>query len=294
MTHLIILTVVLSVVSLLMSKKHRLSYGFESFARPYEKGKTKPKGTKPSKFFNPMALIKTAGTGVVGISGKIAGTVYSAGGSAGPFARVWAKPRNARTSLQQFVRGVFAGLSSSFRALTPDQVAAWNAAATSDNPNSIRRNVFGDQKVMSGAQMYEKINNLLLQIGASVISDPPVAAPVDSIVSMDASAAASPAAFTLDIDLFSGGAAVPANNTLVVFATNQKSNGRSFFGKSQYRLIGVYPAGTTIPVNILTDYVSKFGSLVAGQKVGVYAHMIYNDTGLFGKSGSVYATATVS
>lgn len=255
-----------------------------------------PKPTKPSKpkMFDPMALVKYAGTGAVGISGKIAGTVFTNAGSAGAFIRVWAKPKNARTALQQFVRGILSGISSSFRALTAAQIDAWNSAATSTNGNALRVNVFGDSKVVTGSQLYQRINNILLGIGAVVVSDPPVVASTDSILSATPASSAGGGTFTLALVTFGGAVTVPADTTAVLEATPQLSNGRNFFGKSQYRQVGIYAPATSInPLNIAADYTAKFGALVAGSKVGLRIRFVFNDTGLFGQSGAVYATATI-
>ncbi|HSK74036.1 MAG TPA: hypothetical protein VK892_20215, partial [Pyrinomonadaceae bacterium] len=152
-------------------------------AKPYPKGggakppkPSKPKGGKGggkeqrNALYAPvmilMALVKFAGTGAIGISGKIAGTVFNIGGQQGAFVRVLAIPRNRRTSFQVLARGVLSGIASSFRTLTGSQVDAWNAAAADDSPNSIRRNVFGDIRKLSGSQMFQRLNNIVTSIGA--------------------------------------------------------------------------------------------------------------------------------
>jgi len=244
----------------------------------------KPKDQLKQDWTSLKALVKYAGTGAVGISGKIAGTVFTNSGSAGAFIRVWAKPKNARTALQQFVRGILSGISSSFRSLTAPQIDAWNSAV----------NVFGDSKVVTGSQLYQRINNILLSIGATVVADPPVVASTDSILSATPASSAGGGTFTLALVTFGGAVLVPADTTAVLEATPQLSNGRNFFGKSQYRQVGIYAAGVSInPLNIASDYVAKFGSLVAGAKVGLRIRFVFNDTGLFGQSGAVYATATI-
>lgn len=254
----------------------------------------KPKDQLKQDWTSLKALVKYAGTGAVGISGKIAGTVFTNAGSAGAFIRVWAKPKNARTALQQFVRGVLSGISSSFRSLTPSEIDAWNSAATSTNGNALRVNVFGDSKVVTGSQLYQRINNILLAIGASVVTSPPVVATTDSILSATPASSAGGGTFTLALVTFGGATTVPANTTAVLEATPQLSNGRNFFGKSQYRQVGIYAAATNInPLNIASDYIAKFGTLVAGSKVGLRIRFVFNDTGEFGQSGAVYATATI-
>jgi hypothetical protein len=275
----------------------------QSFQKPYSVSGSVAKPVKPKKpkekrfpgILFIMAIMKMAGTGVTGISGKIAGTVFNSGGQQGPFIRNWAKPRNRRTSSQTFVRGILAGISSSFQALTASQVDAWNQAGQSDASFALRKNVFGDTRKLSGSQLYQRINNILLQIGATVIADPPLVASTDAVTSMACTFAAGTPQADVLVTTFAGATAVPANTSLVVYATPQKSNGRSYFGKSQYRLLAVYPATTAInPLDILADYNTKFGTLVAGSRIGIKAHFVFNDTGLFSKGGDVYATAVVA
>lgn len=278
----------------LMINRNRFSYagiGKRPYGLPQPKPKPKP---KRSSFTVLKALVKNSGVGSVAISGKIAGTVWANSGSAGAFIRVWAKPKNARTALQQFVRGVMSGISSSFRALTPDEVAAWNDAATSSNNNALRVNVFGDSKVISGAQLFQRVNNVLQLVGVASVTNPPLVAPVDSITNCVATADVSSNQFDLDLTTFLANTTVPANTHLVVEATTQLSNGRSFFGKSQYRTVAVYDNPTAInPLDFFTDYTTKFGALVAGSKIGVRMRFVFANTGLFSQSGAFYVTVNV-
>lgn len=262
-----------------------------------DQGKKKARGKGSNKFFNPMALIKGSGIGIGSISGKIAGTVFTPGGSAGAFARIWTKPRNGRTSFQQFVRGILAGISGAFRSLTPDQVTAWRNSANDTNPNSVRRNAFGDTKVMSGFQLFNKVNNILLSIGLVTISDPPASVGNDSVVGIALTATA-PGTLTFDATLFSGGAALPADTFMKVYATPLRSNGRSYISPSSLRFIGFFPPTTSVTaMDVSTMYTDRFGSLVTGAKVSVAVEIVSASIGTvntFGKTGKVYATINVA
>src|SRR6267154_594490 len=281
----------LVVLALVLAVKNNLSntnYLQWAGAKP-----TTPKPEKPSpglprpKNFNPFALWKSSGVGAVSISGKIGGTVFNAGGSAGAWLRNWAKPKNGRTNLQQFVRGVLSGISSSFRALTPSQVSAWNQAATSTNANALRTNVFGDSKVVSGSALYQRINNICLQWLTGNFTDPPAVAATDSILNLSPVASAGGGTFTTVVTTFNGAVVIPANTVLALEATPMQSNGRSFFGKSQYRVVKSYGATVTInPLDIFTAYTDIFGPIVEGQKISLRARFIFKDTGLFAQSGA--------
>jgi len=260
-------------------------------------GKPKPKGGKRSGFFSfiLMALVKYAGNGAIGISGKIAGTVFTIGGQQGPFVRVWAKPRNRRTSFQTLTRGILSGISSSFRNLTGAQVDAWNASAQDDNPNSLRRNVFGDVRRLSGSQLYQRVNNILTTLGQALYTSPPTVGSTDSVTAAALTGAETGQALDLDLTTFAGATAVPTNTFLVVYATAQKGNGSSYFGASQYRLIGFFPATTAInPCDISAEYIARFGALNSGSRVGVKCHFVFNNAGVFSKGGDVYASATIA
>lgn len=277
----------------------KLSFGVESL-QPYpgiRAGVKKPKKPKKDKdsFKNDFALVKYAGTGATAISGKIGGTVFTLGGSMGNFVRNWAKPKNRRTAIQQFVRGVFSGLSSSWRSLTAAQVSAWNQEASLGEANSLRVNVFGDNRVISGKDLFQRINSLNLEVGNAVYADPPISAVTDAITGIDSVADVSGNQFDVTVSTFAGAVAVPADTNLVVQATPQLSSGVSFFGSSKYRSLAVYPAATSInPLDIYADYIAKFGALVAGSKIGLRMFFVYdNGAGSWGKGGTVYGTVTV-
>jgi len=85
----------------LSSPLDRMSLAFGVANKPYSPQKPKPKGKNKDKFMHLMARAKYAGTGVVGLSGKINGTVFLSNG----VVRVWKKPNNVRNSFTQFVRG---------------------------------------------------------------------------------------------------------------------------------------------------------------------------------------------
>lgn len=257
-----------------------------------KKADKKSKGSKASQFMNPFAIYKQSGVGSTNISGKIGGTVWNKNGTL----RIFAMPRNRRTAAQQLVKGLLSGISSAFQSLTSSQVTAWNSSAASDNPNSVRRTAFGDIRSLTGSQMYQRINNILISIGQAVMSDAPGAVSNDAIIGMTATAASGGPSFVIDPTLFSGGVVLPANTYLKVYATNQTSNGRSFFGASKYRFIGYFsPADSIVAMDILSLYTAVFNPLVAGQKIGVAAELITTDgTTTFGKTGKAYATAVVS
>ena len=240
-------------------------------------------------------LLKWSGIGAVSGSGKLAGTVMNIGGASGPSARVWAKPRIKRTAFTQLVKGLFSGLSTAFRTLTSTQIDAWNTAANNTNPTALRSNVFGDQKVVTGAQLFQRVNNILASLGLPSYALPPLAGIADTITAATLAAGATLQTLTLDLTFFSGAVVVPANSYIKVYATAQRGASVSAFGESQYRFIGFYPAAAVSnPLNIAPDWSTRFGLLILGQRLAVKAHLVFDDgAGTFSKGGDVYATTVV-
>lgn len=240
------------------------------------------------------ARIKLSGIGITNISGKIAGSVMNLSSSAGiPTARVWAKPRNVRTILSQSVRGILAGISSGFRSLTPTQINAWNQAANPLNNNALRRNVFGDVKSMSGAQLFQRVNNYANFQGGSY-TDPPAAVGTETTIAAVATADESAQTFTIDVTTFLAAATIPVGQSLRVYATPQISASRSFISKSSYRFIDEIPSPTSLTaVDIAAAYIALFGALIADQKIGIYLEFIAVGTNVFGKSGAFFVSTVV-
>lgn len=263
---------------------------------PATKDEKKGKKTKADKFFNPMALIKWSGMGATAASGKVGGSVVTPGGSAGAFWRNWVKPRNGRTVTQQFVRSILAGISSAFQTLTSDQVQAWKDAASSENPTSVRRNAFGDVRVMSGSQLFQKVNNILLSIGLATISDPPVTAPTDTITGVVVNSSAGAQTLTLDVTTFAAAAALPADTYMKVYAAAQRSNGRAYLAIASLRFLGYFsPADSTTGMDIASMYLAKFQPLVAGQKLSVALELVNSDGATtFAKTGRTYVTDNIA
>lgn len=254
--------------------------------KPYETRPSKP--GEPAKPTHTLQMIaKWSGIGMVKGSGKIQGTVMQVN----DVVRVWAKPRNVRDSFTYLVRGLLSGISTSYRALTPAQIAAWNAAAF----NYLRKNALAEVKKLTGSQAYQRVNNILASIGEALRTDPPGVGIIDAIVQIGSvNADESAQTFTIGIAYFSGVGAVPADSFVKVFATRQVGPSKASFSKSDYRFIGYFPATTvTNPLDIATDYIARFGALVEGQRIGVAAQPIFYDGTNFVEGGRIFADGIV-
>lgn len=196
------------------------------------------------------------GSLIVAGSGKIGGHVASRNHH-GAYMRTKVTPVNPQSTSQLAVRNRLATRSQAWRGLTDAQRAAWNTAVAL----FARTDIFGDLKNPTGFNLYQRLNNNLVTVGAAAIALPPQPAAVAQVTVTSIT----PAAGTGLIPMVLSGA-VPAGTAVKVFATTAQSPGVSFV-KSEYRLITTLPAATATPVALGASYVPKFGNWLAGQKL---------------------------
>ncbi len=197
------------------------------------------------------------GNGIAEIRGSIAGNVYSRG-SYGAYIRNRVTPSNPSTVAQQAVRAALAEVAQGWSGLTEAQREQWNTQA----PNFSHTNIFGQGQNLTGFNLYGRINKNILDIGGATVSVPPVVTSVTNVTSLtltaDTTAGTMEAAFT---------PAIPATQTMVVWATAPQSAGKQFV-KSEYRIIDTLLAADTTPEDLAAAYITKFGALPqVGQKV---------------------------
>lgn len=223
---------------------------------------------------------------VVDGRGKIGGHVMSKN-RAGAYMRTKVSPVNAQTSSQLEIRNRFTVYAQGWRGLTQAQRDAWNASVS----DFAKTDVFGDLKNPTGFNLYQRLNNNLVTVGASAITAPPLPASVGEVVASSLTAADGTVAEAISLVM---GDDVPAGTAVKVFATAPQSAGKSFV-KSEHRLIGTLAAAATTPVNLLSDYQAKYGSTgTAGQKIFVKLVAINTTTGQSGTPSEVQAIVTVS
>lgn len=219
-----------------------------------------------------MAKVKY-GEMIAAMSGSINGTTHSRN-RGGAYMRNRSIPVNPQSVAQMAIRAILAALSSMWRGLTAAQRSAWNSA-TANFPVTDQ---FGDQRELSGHQLFIRLNSNLENVGAPVISDPPMPEPVESVGTLALVA-------NIDGDIFTVGgdiAAVPADHTLVIEATPQLSPGISY-AKNQFRQIGTVAAAGPLPADIFTMYENRFGALDEGAKVFVRVFLVNLNTGQKGQ-----------
>lgn len=215
---------------------------------------------------------------VVAGSGKIGGHVASRNRS-GAYFRTKVTPVNPQSTSQLNARQRLTTRSQAWRSLTQPQRDAWNAAVSA----FARTDIFGELKNPTGFNLYQRLNNNLVNVGIAPISAPPIPAAVLTVSASGLSAAAG--ASTLSLTL-SG--AVPAGTAVKVFATAPQSPGVTFV-KSEYRQITTLPAATPTPVALGAVYVNKFGSWISSQKIFVRISFVNTVTGQESQSQQVFA-----
>jgi hypothetical protein len=209
---------------------------------------------------------------VVNGRGKLGGHVASKN-RAGSYFRTKVTPINRRSTFQTAVRSRLASISSGFKTLTAAQIAAWNAAVG----DFVHTNVFGQKVHPTGAQLYQRLNNNLVNIGIAQITTPPLPVNVSNMGTLTLTGAHGTPALSLAFTT-----PIPAAEKVILSATAGLSAGKNFV-KSEFREIGVLVTGDTTPKDILTLYTAKFGSIpAAGKKVFIRVKNVNATTGQAG------------
>lgn len=203
------------------------------------------------------------GSIVVGGRGKLGGQVYSHN-RGGDYVRNNAVPVNPQTPEQMQSRARLAQFSQNWSALTQSQIEAWNAAAQ----NFPRNNVFGDQKFLSGKNLYTSLNKELDLTGQDTLDEPPMPAEISVPTEIDTIVATSPGTLTFNVQNTQVG------DQIVLIATPPVSPGTSFV-KNRLRVIGTMAAtADTTAADIGAAYVARFGAIEEGDKIFVGAYAV--------------------
>lgn len=221
-----------------------------------------------------MAKFNASGVGG-DIRGKLGNSVFSRN-KGGAIIRQKVTPNNPKTASQQQVRQNFGQNSKAWSGtLTQDQRNAWTAFAAANPVN----NVFGNSITLTGLAMYNRLNQVLLQIGAAVISDPPVAYSVEQLPGATALSVDSDGG-ELDVILTTAAGSVSSATSYYIFATPGLAPGKTP-NQSLYRFVAAMPAGSSIggSIDITTPYQTKFGLPSAGTQVWCDVAQVNNETG---------------
>lgn len=213
---------------------------------------------------------------VVDGRGKIGGHVASKN-RGGAYLRTKVTPSNPNTSVQAAVRNRLTSLAQAWSGLTAAQRESWNKAVS----NFAGTNIFADKVNPSGINLFTKLNANLLEVGSSMISSAPLPEEVVAVLTVSATAAAGTPAFSVAFTP----TPVPAKTAFIIRATGQVSAGVSNL-KGKFRNVTVLTFSATSPEDLLAAYTAKFGTLVAGQKIGVEIVPVNTVTGQKGQAVS--------
>ena len=175
----------------------------------------------------------------------------------GQYVRTRAIPVNPNSSFQGTVRARLAANAADWRELTDQQREGW----ASLGEMMTRSDSLGQSYTPSGFQAFVSVNNNLLAAGEAVLTDAPALTTPTGLVSVTITLTA--AAFSIAYTATPLG----ASERLFVYASPQRSDGRSFEGDR--RLIQVGAAAGASPLAVLAAYEARLGDLVVGNKVFV-------------------------
>lgn len=218
-----------------------------------------------------MAKILFSGIAGVDMRNKLNGSVFSKN-RGGAYVRTKVTPVNPQTTAQQNVRNRLSTNSQAWRGLTEEQRQGWIDGAV----NFPITDIYGNTKILSGLQLYVRLNNNLAMIGEAAISDCPlpVAIPQLELTSVTADDSANTV-------IVAGTTPVPADFAMVVYGTPNVTPGKSFV-KNLFRFVSAIAAAATSPFDISAAYTALFGDPVEGNKIFVKAFYVSTITGQAG------------
>ncbi len=187
-------------------------------------------------------------------SGSVAATTHSRN-RYGQYTRNRSIPVNPNTTYQSQMRARLGDNSQAWRALTDAQRAGWASLGASIT----RTDALGQTYTLTGQQAYCMVNNNNLDAGNAVVSAAP------ALVSPTGLLTATVTTTGGTLSLAYTATPLAAGNRLFVFASPQRSAGRTFEG--DYRLIFVSAAAAVSPANILSAYTARLGAPVVGNKI---------------------------
>lgn len=202
---------------------------------------------------------------VVDMRGKLGGHVFTKARS-GNTVRTKVTPSNPRTPDQQAVRARLGALSSSWSNLTEAQRLTWQNGVQAWT----KKNIFAQDVIPSGKNLFVKLNTNLLNIGGAQIQICPVPSEMPALVvaMTDETAAAATISIT-------GGS---SNETVILRATAPQAVGL-YNPTGRFRQIASDFEAINPPRAIGAAYAPKFGAIPAGSKIFLEVIAINMDTG---------------
>lgn len=229
-------------------------------------------------------MAKALPSAVVGdVRGKIGGHVHTKG-RFGMVVRAKVSPVQPRSSFQRNVRSDFTAQSKGWSGLLSDAMrAAWESFARA-NPT---KDVFGATRILTGHQMFVRLNRVIVRLGGTAITLPPLALSIAEPLSVAIVAVhGTPSTVTTTVT-----GPPTGDECAEIWAARPQNPGRKFIG-SNYRLIATKAAASAGPYNDGNDYDTRFGSILAGQTIRVLVKYGNKTTGAKGMGVEATCLAT--
>ncbi len=234
-----------------------------------------------------MAIIKTSAI-VSDIKGTSGGNVF-ASNKGGNYTRRYKKPTNLNSPKQQAVRDNFGFMAGLWRGLTDSQRATWNEGATGFPV----QNKLGETKLLSGQQLFNRLNNTLIQANQTPLDVCPLSVSFPSITIDGVLNSISPPELLLSL-AFDGSTAVPAGFVVALSATAKLSAGVSSPQKGLFKRVAIVAAGVDMAEYDMTaGYNDLFGSLTVGDTIFIGAMLISKASGESSIVSTVKSQTTV-
>jgi hypothetical protein len=185
---------------------------------------------------------------------------------------------NPRSTRQGIVRAALSLASAAWRGLTDAQRDGWKSLGLMME----RTDSLGTSYTLQPNQAYVSVNAANAAAGNAQVADAPALTTPTSLatVTITLTAVAFSIAYTAT--------PLPAGARLFVFASPQKSAGRSF--ANDLRLLFVSAAAAASPANVLAAYTAKFGVPVTGNRI--FLTLVVYQSGFL--SGPFYISQVVA
>lgn len=220
-----------------------------------------------------MAKIKTSAL-IADIKGTVGGNVF-ASNKGGNYVRRGKQPTNANTAKQQAVRNAFGTQSGLWRSLTEAQRRSWIEGAV----NFPYTDSLGEVKLYSGQQLFNKLNNNLIQYGLTTLEVCPIpqSFPLVEWVSVSNLTTGD----VLEANFNIGGAVtVPANFIVSVASTASMSAGIGAPQRQRFKNIQTLVAtDSTEDVSLQPAYNDNFDLLLAGDTIFISLMLVNTISG---------------
>jgi hypothetical protein len=225
------------------------------------------------------------GAGVADARNSLGGSTFTKN-RFGAVLRQKVSPAQPRTPAQNKVRAAFSAFSKAWGSnLTAAQRAAWTALATAyPQPDK-----FGNPQVLTGLQMYQKVNRNLYTIGQPRQDTAPGTLAVTALTS---AALTATSGGTPVLSLAFTPTPLPANHHLVVFMTPELSPGKTFVTSFLKLVFADTAAASASPHNLLAAWSAIFGALISGSQIVVQAFAINDLTGAAAQATGASAITT--